>query len=178
MLKRSVPAVLALLAMGMLASAFVPPPEPPSPLRVSIAIPIHRGMRALPIGPGTRFHVVVTNTSDKPQRLWREWCSWGYYNLSFVLKDADGRSIPLQKKVRGWTKNYPDWFELPPGEHYVIETQLSDAQWNMPAKAGEAGKWQILALFHVEQDDAAKEHGVWTGRIVSPVQTYVVLDGR
>ena len=24
-----------------------------------------------------RWHVVITNVSEKPIRLWREWCSWG-----------------------------------------------------------------------------------------------------
>jgi hypothetical protein len=32
--------------------------------------------------PSEHFYVVVTNVSGEPIRLWKEWCSWGYFNLS------------------------------------------------------------------------------------------------
>jgi hypothetical protein len=28
------------------------------------------------------FHVVVTNVSKESVRLWKDWCSWGFQNLS------------------------------------------------------------------------------------------------
>jgi len=36
---------------------------------------------------GTHFHVAITNTSNKPQRLWETWNFWGWYNLTFEALD-------------------------------------------------------------------------------------------
>ena len=68
-------------------------------LEVSIAIPERNGKRVLEYSSrNPHFHVVVTNTSDKPQRLWREWCSWGYYCLYFELSDGKGRKWMPRKR--------------------------------------------------------------------------------
>lgn len=171
-------AVILGLAGMFTAHAREVPPALPSPLRVSVAIPVHRGNRVLSLGPNTRLHVVVTNMSNKPQRLWREWCSWGYYNLSFELKDAQGKMTALKKRVRGWSKNYPDWFELPAGEHYVIEVQLTGADWELPAKGALPPKWTLRAVYQNAPDEFTEKESIWTGKIVSPVQTYTVSDHR
>jgi hypothetical protein len=179
MFTRHVLLVSALVLTGVLtASARVPPPPPRPALQVSIAIPVHRENRALMVGPNSRFHVVVTNTSKQAQRLWRDWCSWGYYNLSLEQVDANGRAVPIKKGVRVWSKNYPDWFELPPGEHYVIEVQLTDTDWELPAKGSLAPKSSLRAVYQIPEDDQTQERSVWTGRIVSPVQTYTITDNR
>lgn len=71
------PAVSTVL--GVLA-AVVAAPVPPQlaekpPLLLSVAVPAVRGHRGLELGGG--FDVVLTNTSDKSVRVWRDWCSWG-----------------------------------------------------------------------------------------------------
>src|SRR5688572_4135471 len=54
--------------------------------------------------PSEHFYVVVTNVSGKPIRLWKEWCSWGYFNLSFQVTDDAGRSVEVRKQDRDWTR--------------------------------------------------------------------------
>ena len=31
------------------------------------------------------WFVVLTNISKKDMSVWREWCSWGYFSLSFTI---------------------------------------------------------------------------------------------
>jgi hypothetical protein len=64
--------------------------------------------RSIELYTSPNFYVVVTNTSESPVRLWREWCSWGYFNLSFVVTDERGKTTTVTKKPRGWDHNFPD----------------------------------------------------------------------
>src|SRR5689334_7045545 len=58
--------------------------------------------------PGAHFHVTLTNKTKQPIRLWKEWCSWGYFNLSFEARGADGKVTRIHKRDRGWDKNFAD----------------------------------------------------------------------
>lgn len=40
--------------------------------------------------PSQHFDVVVTNVSDRPVRLWREWCRWGYFSPVAPPRSATG----------------------------------------------------------------------------------------
>src|SRR5947208_270066 len=43
--------------------------------------------------PSQHFYVVATNVSGQSIRLWREWCSWGYYNLTFQVTGREGGPV-------------------------------------------------------------------------------------
>lgn len=129
--------------------------------------------------PESHFHVVVTNISTRPVRLWKEWCSWGYFNLSFVVIGRDGRTLTVKKKNRGWDKNYPDSTIVPPGEHVVYEVAFDDERWIDPPLPPATGlrepRWvKMKAVYEVGADEQARKHGVWTGRITSPEETYLI----
>lgn len=165
-----------------LASAFaapeIPGEQPPKvPLRASIAIPIHHGHRSL--NSRASFSVVITNTSPEPIRLWAEPYSWGYYNLRFEVIAADNSVTVVKKKPRGWNKNFPDWFELTPGEYYVRNVSLySSNEWeNVPAspRPGRGPrKIRMRAVYEIKPDAQSGKHGVWTGKITSPVGDYAI----
>ena len=77
--------------------------EPQSgPLAVRI-VPMHteeNGHRSIELYmPSQHFYVVVTNVSREPLKLWREWCSWGYSNLSFQTIGPAGKTILIKKKA-------------------------------------------------------------------------------
>ena len=74
-------ATVVVLSPTMLFANEVDPPADKSAITVSIAIPVHGEQR--PLNKNEHFHVLVTNTSDKPLRLWTDRFSWGYDNLSF-----------------------------------------------------------------------------------------------
>jgi hypothetical protein len=65
-------------------------PPPSAPLAVRI-VPTSNTEKLGPgielYGPEQHFHVVITNASGGPIRLWREWCRWGYFNLAFVVAE-------------------------------------------------------------------------------------------
>jgi hypothetical protein len=75
-----------------------------SPISVSLAIPAHNGERRIEHieykgkDNTAHFPVIVTNTSDKQQRIWREWCSWGYFGLTFQFTDESGKKWVAEKK--------------------------------------------------------------------------------
>jgi hypothetical protein len=53
-------------------------------LSLTIAVPIHDGQRAIQVGcQASGFNEIVENLSEHRVNLWREWCSWGYFNLMF-----------------------------------------------------------------------------------------------
>jgi len=127
-------------------------------------------------GSSQHFHVVITNVSDQPVRLWREWCSWGYFSLSFVATDEDGKSVTVSKKSRAWKKNFPDATIVPPGDHMVFEVTFEDAIWqNSPLpEQGRSRTVKLKAAYEVKGDEEAEKLAVWTGRVSSPEETYTL----
>jgi hypothetical protein len=122
------------------------------------------------------FHVVVTNNTTKAIRLWKEWCSWGYFNLSFEARDKDGKLIKIARAERGWLKNYPDWIVVPPGEHFVIDVSFAEQPWT--ATPGPLPRPQqtikLRAIYEISSDKETKQEGVWTGKVSSIEREYTL----
>jgi len=145
-------------------------------IEVSIAIPKRNGKRVLEYSARSpHFHVIVANTSDKPQRIWREWCMWGYYALSFELTEQDGKTRTIKKKPRSWTKNFPDYWTVGPHESLVVDVEFADTStWEgFPQPSGVSQSFTMRAVFEIPQGDQAQQHSVWTGRVVSKADEYV-----
>ncbi len=55
-----------------------------------LSIALHRG--------DPHINVVLQNTSDKPIRVYQNWNSWGYYNLTLQVTAIDGKTLdkPLE----------------------------------------------------------------------------------
>ena len=171
---------VALMAAARSASAA------PAALTVAIAVPArgpHQAGRPRPRAINIRreqshFHVVVTNTSAKPLRLWETWNSWGYYNLSFEVADAEGKVLyAIRKKPRSWTVNSPSWVELAPGEHFVMDVYFDRESWDLPfLKEKPQGEFSLRmrAVFESKSNEQAEEHEVWTGKLKSPIEGYRV----
>jgi hypothetical protein len=127
--------------------------------------------------PSRHFSVVITNVGDKPVMLWREWCGWGYFNLSFEMTDQAGAHVAITKKPIGWEKNYPDWMVVPPGDHMVVDVSFDPGIWrNAPMPA--AGKSQTIglrAIYESADSQEAKANRVWTGKVSSPENTYTII---
>ena len=166
--RRVISVCVFLAAAAGLASAFAADEAKPA-LRVSIAVPANNGRRAIILNrPDSHFHVVVTNVSDKPVRLWREWCSWGYFNLTFKVTDGAGEEFVAKKTQHEWTKNYPDFQDLAPGESYVIDVYPHRDWKDFPLPAnGKEMKLKLAAVYEIHPDDQSKQSNVWTGRVES-----------
>ena len=129
------------------------------------------------IDPSQHFSVVLTNVGKNRIRLWREWCSWGYFNLSFEAQDENGTQVMVTKKPREWEKNYPDLMVIPPGDHMVFEVTFDPAIWQNSPRP-EPGQQRIVSLRAVYQSADSKESKakkVWSGKVVSPKNTYTLF---
>lgn len=146
-------------------------------LRIVPTVSREDGVKSIILSqPAEHFHVVVTNVSDEPVRLWREWCSWGYHSLSFEIRNEDGSVTVVEKAPRSWRKNFPDWTTIPPGDHMVFEVSFDPQTWQnapLPEK-GESRRVTMKAVFEIAEDKDTEEHKVWTGRVSSPEHVYVI----
>ena len=129
------------------------------------------------------FHVVLTNTSEKPVTLFRQSSREGYYQLTLHFRNsrsgaeyvAHKREIDdpdffaaLQSQRRAKAK----FVRVRPHSEYRINLCLSDVAWGQPAWSGlpapnSPEPFTIFAVF--ESKDAS--HGtapVWVGRVQSP----------
>lgn len=152
-----------------------------SPISVSVAIPARNGERRIEHRDRTtHFHVIVSNSSDKPQRIWREWCSWGYFGLTFEFTDERGKKWVAKKKPRDWTRNFPDWWTLEPHESLVLEVHFGDSDiWESFPRPGHGSQTVTMqAVFEFRPDDESLRHGVWTGRTVSKADKFVFYHWR
>ena len=84
----------------------------------------HNGAVLYAAKPLDQFYIVLRNVSGKDQRVWRDWYSWGYDNLSLEVDLAGGSSVMLRKAPKEWGKNYPDSALVPAGKSYVFEVHL------------------------------------------------------
>ena len=154
-------------------------PQAPASLAVRIVPTRHQekiGRTIELYQPTQHFDVVVTNVSDRPVRLWREWCSWGYFSLSFVATGEDGKSVAVRKKPRGWDRNYPDATIVNPGDHFIFEVSFDDAIWQdspLPEKS-RSRTVRLKAEYAVEGDVQSEKLGVWTGRVSSPEARFTI----
>ncbi len=139
-------------------------------LSVSLAIPRGGEQRSLEYYDRTsHFHVVISNLSNKPKRVWKEWCSWGYFALRFEVEDEAGRKWTVKKKDKGWTMNAPDWWVLEARESVVLDVFFADQDiWaGFPRPDNGSRTVLIRAVFEAEPDKYSRQYGIWTGQIVS-----------
>jgi len=119
----------------------IAPTSPANPIRV-----IHVG------SPAPAFDAVLTNTSDHPLVLWKEWCSFGYFNLSFQVTRADGEVFILRRLVGSWYGNFPDPQTVAPGQPFAWPVVL-DANWGTFPKNWQDGESvTIRAIYENERD--------------------------
>ena len=68
-----------------------------------------------------QFHAIVSNRSDKPQKIWQDGCSWGYWALSFEFTDESGKMWIIKKRGgKPFTANAPVVWVLEPQESIVL----------------------------------------------------------
>lgn len=128
-----------------------------------------------------KFHVLLTNKGEKPIRIWKEWCSWGYFSLSFKIELADGKILYPKKQRTAWDKNFPAWMEIPPHGHTVFEVNFAndssqleywaDSPLSLPVTPITC---KMTALFEITKSSEAKEYNVWTGSIESKSEEIIL----
>lgn len=134
-----------------------------------------------PRDTNAHFYVVVSNTSNKPQRIWQEWCSWGYFGLTFELSDETGKKWVAKKNGGWWTMNFPSYWRLDPEDSVVIEVHFEKAlqpRWEgFPLPEDGEKTVTMRAVFQFEPDEESKKADVWTGLVASKPQRVTFYPG-
>ena len=120
--------------------------------------------------------VIVQNVSEGPVKIWDQWNSWGYHNITLSLKYEDGKTVEL-KRFGGmiWHQNAPDTIQLAPDEQYVYlvrlkpkdEGQRTNSWGPIGVRNGGHPTVEMQAHFRIPSDDATKLKDVWVGEISS-----------
>jgi hypothetical protein len=125
----------------------------------------------------SHFPVILTNTSDKPQRIVTEWNSWGDHALSFELTDDSGKKFTARRVVSDYAKNTLHWWILKPQESMVLDVYFADSdRWQgfpHPVGYGNSQTVTMRAVFEVKSNEVPVSDGLWVGRIVSQPDKYV-----
>ena len=145
----------------------------PGPLLLSMVPPTFE--RKCVMQFGSSFPVILTNTSAKPVRVWRDWCSEGHNNISLEFRIA-GVDRLIVRKQANWKRNFPDAAELAPGESIVFNVALSKEKWNDLDLLNEQvnQKVQLRVRYEVPLDKPAVEHRVFVGQMQTQFQEYTV----
>ena len=127
-------------------------------------------------GPSRHFYVLITNRSNEAIQLWKEWCSWGYFNLSFEARRKDGKVLVISKRDRGWDRNFPCPTTVPPGGHVVRDVALEPSIWENSPLSGGSGQATVglRAVFEISEDPKTREFNVWTGKVWSAEDQYSI----
>ena len=146
-------------------------------LSISVAVPVHLENRTIDLlAPNAHFHVLISNTSKIDLNLWREWCSWGYFNLSFEIIDDKGKSWIVKKRDRPWSKNFPDFATLASNQSLVLDVNFNPKIWlNLPPSS--KSKSQIISMrviYNSSESDQSKKLKIWSGKITSPSQEFII----
>ena len=147
---------------------------------ISVTIPYGSHDLLKPFRPysrhGNDFHVLLTNVSRRPVRVWQEWCSWGYYSLQFEVFGEDGKRHLLRKNRTSFYANFPDYVELLPGGSVVWRIELYPSEWEdlswLPTDRVEHVK--LRAIYRVTADEDSKQYGIWTGHSSSGTYDFIL----
>ena len=96
-------------------------------VEIELSVPHSEGKKSIYLGCDSKpISVIFHNNTDSIVRMYEDWNSWGYYNISFEITTNDSIYI-LQKGPGGWWKNFPSYNAINPGESLVFNFVLEDS---------------------------------------------------
>jgi hypothetical protein len=169
-------------------------------LAIEIAVPMHDGVRNLCHDCDTNlyFHVIVSNVSTNPVRLWEDWCSWGSDNVTFEIIMPNGAKTIVHKGAQIFGGNRPDYYVLLPGESSVRDIKLNESfggtkVWENVPKLEVGQKIKMRAIFEIDKEEDSdrtdteghvtheladdKQYHIWTGKAASEWKEYIISEG-
>ena len=129
------------------------------------------------------FHVLLTNNSSGPIKLFEEWNSWGYYGLSFEITYSDGRKVQSARERRGCDKNFPSTVTIAPHGYYIFDVNFNndskkDYVWvnsvRSEKRSDDGTHCSMRAIYFIESSSASIEEHAWTGTITSEIRPYTI----
>ncbi|HWB59577.1 MAG TPA: hypothetical protein VG733_08795 [Chthoniobacteraceae bacterium] len=132
--------------------------------------------REIPVNSKSHFHVVITNVSDKIQRVEMEGSSDGDEALSFEITDENGKKTIVHRAMMEYGKNMLHWWVLQPGECVVTDVDVMGNEWQPgfphPDHYGASETVTMSAIFEFKTGAYAEKEGLWTGRVTSKPEKY------
>ena len=127
-----------------------------------------QGQRELDMSRYKSFHVVLRNISSVPVKIWKDWNSWGYYNLSLSFSNSDTSFTISKKSPTNWDGDFADYWTVPAGESLVLDIDMRAGVWKgLPDLYGETMTGKIKATYENKPDALAAEFGIWTGKLTT-----------
>lgn len=165
---------IAYLGIGLLLLSFSPPPSQSPPFSIELVVPISNpnGIREIAMDRYPQIHVLLKNTSQQDQRLWKDWNTWGYFNLSLEWQAA-GQTFPITRlSPKAWDGDFPDFWLLHPGETVILVVDMSTGLWKgFPDLYGETLSATLTATYVNKPDELASAFDVWVGKLETrPIQ--------
>lgn len=69
--------------------------------------------------------ILIINYTDTVASFFEDWNLWGWFNINFKIKTID-TTYTVYKRTRDWTRNFPSYKTLFPGDTLELEYLLSD----------------------------------------------------
>jgi hypothetical protein len=141
------------------------------PFSIQLIVPVSnpQGDREIALDRYPQLHVLLTNQSQQTQRLWKDWNTWGYFNLSLEW-EAAGKTFPIVRQTpKAWDGDFPDYWSVAPGETVVLVVDMSSRQWKgFPDLYGEKVPATLKATYVNKPDELATAFDVWVGKVETP----------
>jgi len=120
--------------------------------------------------PDALFDVVIRNTSNRPLDFFTDGNSWGDYTLSFNITASDGSKWMASKTPHGYSRNFPGFVRLMPGEVWVRGVAYKEPLWTGFARAHEKQGQAVRIQAVLSQSDQMKkaDPDIWSGQVLSP----------
>lgn len=137
---------------------------------MELVVPIGNpaGERIISLDRYPRFHIIMKNVSPQVQRLWKDWNTWGFFNLNLIWKAGDQVHQIRKKTPTAWDGDFPDFWVVPAGESLILEVDMTTGIWEgIPDLYGERIPATLQATYENKRDGLANKFGIWVGKVAS-----------
>lgn len=141
------------------------------PLSLSISIPSSpSGEHELDDGRIPHFHIILLNSSDRPQRVWAPWSEASDSVLTFEFTNEEGKKWTVRRKfLERVSHQLPEVSVLQPHESLVFNIYYANTNvWeNFPKAMPGYPAVAMRAIFEIRSNPGTELNKVWAGKIVS-----------
>ncbi|MEM7375420.1 MAG: hypothetical protein AAF587_42895 [Bacteroidota bacterium] len=158
------------LLISLIALLWVVPLLSQSPFDIELVVPIStpEGKREIAMDRYPRIHVLLINRSEDQQRIWKDWNTWGYFNLQLNWINNNKTYAIRRQPPEVWDGDFPDFWVVEAGETLVLEIDLTSGQWDgFPDLYGDMIEARMTATYQNKPDPLAQEFDIWVGKLVS-----------
>jgi hypothetical protein len=148
------------------------------PLTLAVSIPLRdAGHYSLERGKTSQFFVILSNTSNVPQRVWAPWDNLKYVPLHFEFKDSSGKQWKGTPNITyGVSQRQPDISELQPGESLIFDIDYSNTNaWNgFPRVAPPELPLSMRVVYENPYGRGPEGQSLWTGSVSSKSMSIII----